>query len=181
MKPETFLWSNYLQIITYVEKSSFEISEYKWVQFNRVHSEAFFSSFHKDLFRIGKKVLANCEKGSIDPMLKFGTKNPVLLGGMVRQWNIDWFTEKIMLVIGLNISGSSAEIFEKAREFQGHTDPTKANFKTIRRTFALEGESGIKATGLGRTIYNISHSPDSLRSFKREWGVIKQADTWKIL
>lgn len=101
---------------------------------------------------VGRRTVEDCNKYGIDLMENFGTEDPLVVGEMVKQWNVDYLTSGPVLAIvfeGINA-------VERVRSLVGDTVPVRAMPGTIRGDFSLD--SAISANRRKRSILNLIHA-----------------------
>ncbi len=111
---------------------------------------------------VGQRTIDDCEKYGIDLMANMGTTDPLKVGEIVKQWNVDFLTSGPVLAIVFE----GVNAVERIRSLVGHTVPAKAEAGTIRGDFSLD--SAIAANRRKRTIYNLIHATGTIEEAEGE-------------
>jgi len=116
-------------------------------------------SYHKT---VGEKTLENYGKYGMDPEENLGTKDPVEIGRMVRNWNMEFLSSGPVMAMLLEGPGAVALV----RKIVGHTFPAEALPGTVRGDFALD--SAYVSNLQKRTTQNIVHASGTVREAEME-------------
>lgn len=111
---------------------------------------------------VGQRTIDDCIKYGIDLEANMGTTDPIKVGEMVKQWNVDFLTSGPVLAV--IFEGVNA--IERARSLCGETIPVKAAPGTIRGDYSLD--SAIAANRRKRTIFNLIHRSGSAEEAQEE-------------
>ncbi|HUV43172.1 MAG TPA: nucleoside-diphosphate kinase [Patescibacteria group bacterium] len=114
------------------------------------------------LIGIGKKTLESYKKYGKDPREELGTKNPLEIGKMVREWNMEFLSSGP--VIALLWQGPSA--VEIIRKIVGSTFPASAPPGTIRGDYSFD--SAMFADTRKRSTKNLIHASGDAQEAKFE-------------
>lgn len=106
-------------------------------------------SYHK---QVGEKTLENYKKYGLDPGENLGTSNPIKIGRMVRNWNMEFLSSGPVFAVLLEGPGA----VEVVRKIVGATYPAEAAPGTIRGDHSIE--SAYIANVGKRTIQNLIHA-----------------------
>ncbi len=101
---------------------------------------------------VGEKALENHQKYGLDPKETLGTTDPVKIGKMVRNWNMDSLTTGP--VVAMLLEGWNA--VEIVRKMVGHTFPQVAAPGTIRGDYSID--SAMVANLAKRVTRNLVHA-----------------------
>ncbi|MCS7123406.1 MAG: nucleoside-diphosphate kinase [Candidatus Aenigmarchaeota archaeon] len=148
------------EIIKRFEKKEFKISAMKLVKVNRELAEKHYQATKEQLEGMGRKTLESSKREDVEKI--FGTTNPLEIGKKLREWLIDFLSEKE--VIAMIIEGES--VIEKVRKIVGHTNPIKAEKGTIRGDFGIDSIE--KANMEKRCVKNLVHASSSKEEAERE-------------
>ncbi len=111
---------------------------------------------------IGKKTLETYEKFGKDPKEELGTMDPLQIGRMVNQWNMDFLSSGP--VIAMLLEGVHA--IDNVRMIVGNTLPTFATPGTIRGDYSID--SPALANAKKRPVRNLVHASGNLEEAKYE-------------
>ncbi|MFH0853641.1 MAG: nucleoside-diphosphate kinase [bacterium] len=104
------------------------------------------------LIGIGNKTLDAYKKYGMDPNEELGTMEPLEIGKMVNNWNMDFLTSGP--VVAILMEGNHA--IDNVRMMAGHTLPVFAEPGTIRGDYSID--SPALANQRKRTVRNIIHA-----------------------
>lgn len=105
---------------------------------------------------VGKKTLENYEKYGLDPHESLGTNDPIKIGKMIREWNMEFLSSGPVFAMLWEGPGAVAII----RKIVGHTFPSEALPGTIRGDYALD--SSYQANVEKRVAQNIIHASGAI-------------------
>ena len=111
---------------------------------------------------VGQKTLENYLKYGLDAKENLGTDDPVEIGRMVRNWNMEFLSSGP--VMALLLEGPDAVII--VRKLVGHTFPSEALPGTIRGDFALD--NAYLSNLQKRTTQNIIHASGNIEEAEFE-------------
>lgn len=145
----------------------FERAGLKMVAVRMIHADEELAKKHypnSDEWKaiVGQRTIDDCEKYGIDLMSNMGTTDPIQVGEMVKQWNVDFLMSGPVLAIVFE----GVNAVERIRSLVGHTVPAKAEPGTIRGDFSLD--SAIAANRRKRTIFNLIHASGSAEEAEQE-------------
>lgn len=151
------------EIISRFEKSGLKIVAMKmvWVD-NEMVQKHYPDSRTEFLKGMGEKTLATYEKFGKDPKEELGTKDPVEIGRMINQWNIDFLRTGPVLAMLLQ----GAHAIESARMIAGPTLPVFAPSGTIRGDYSVD--SPVLANQKKRAVHNLVHASGNEEEAKYE-------------
>lgn len=116
-------------------------------------------AYHKS---VGIKTIENYRKYGMDPKENLGTKDPVKIGRMVREWNMEFLSSGPVFALLLEGPGAVALV----RKIVGHTFPAEAIPGTVRGDYALD--SAFESNLQRRTTRNIVHASGNVEEAKFE-------------
>jgi len=111
---------------------------------------------------MGKKTLATYEKYGKDPNEELGTKNPLEIGRMVNNWNMEFLSSGPVVAI----VWEGLHAIDNIRMIAGNTLPTFAEPGTIRGDYSLD--SPALANANKRAVRNMMHSSGNEEEAKYE-------------
>lgn len=112
--------------------------------------------------RLGHKTLATYKEYSLDPVAALGTKDPLELGEMIREWLIDYMTSAPL--VRMIVQGIHA--VDMVRKIAGPTVPYLADMGTIRGDFS--SDSPAVANAEKRAVANILHASETAAEAEHE-------------
>ncbi|MFZ5424187.1 MAG: nucleoside-diphosphate kinase [Patescibacteria group bacterium] len=162
MKPDAVQRGIVGEILARFEKVGLKMVAVKLMQADEALAQKHYPDSDDWKRKVGERTIDDCEKYGIDLMENMGTEDPIEVGSIVKQWNVDFLTSGPVLAIvfeGLNA-------VERVRSLVGHTVPSKAAAGTIRGDYSLD--SAIGANRRKRTIYNLIHASGEVAEAKEE-------------
>lgn len=150
------------EIIKRVEDRGLKIIALEMVRATEEQIDGHYPKDKKWIKRLGKKTLKTYKNYDVDAEKELGTSDPMKIGKMVRQWNIEYLTEAPL--IKMVIQGVHA--IDMVRKLVGDTIPAFAEMGTIRGDFSVD--SAVSANADRRAIHNIVHASETLKEAKHE-------------
>jgi len=114
------------------------------------------------LLGMGQKTLDTYAKYNKDPLKELGTADPLEIGNMIYEWNVELFTSGP--VVAILISGIHA--IDMVRKIVGKTIPAFAEMGTIRGDYSVD--SPALANEAKRAIRNIVHASGDMAEATHE-------------
>ena len=111
---------------------------------------------------MGKKTLETYTKYGMDPEESLGTMDPLAIGKMVNQWNMDFLSAGP--VVAMMVEGVHA--IDNVRMIAGNTLPVFAAPGTIRGDYSID--SPAVANAGKRSVHNIIHASGNPEEAKYE-------------
>ena len=143
------------EILARFERVGLKVVSAKLIWVNKTHIGKHYrddQNYHRG---VGERTLENYKKYGLDPKEKLGTKDPVEIGKLVRNWNMKFLTSGP--VFALLLEGPGA--IEIVRKMTGFTYPAESAPGTIRGDYSYD--SAYLANTQGRTIENLIHASGS--------------------
>lgn len=112
--------------------------------------------------RLGNKTLGTYEKYGIDAEKELGSKDPKVLGKMVRDWLLDFMTSAPL--VRMVVQGTHA--VDVVRKIAGPTLPYMADMGTIRGDYSID--SPAIANSEKRAVANILHCSETPEEAEHE-------------
>lgn len=112
--------------------------------------------------KVGNNSLDDCRKYGLDPKKLMGTDDPIEMGKMIHNWNVEQFSGKE--IIAIIFEGVHA--IEGARKLAGATVPLIAAPGTIRGDYTTV--SALSENSAKKTIRNLVHTSGDEEEAKRE-------------
>lgn len=150
------------EIIRRFEMRGFKLVAMKMTKPSKNHVNKHYLPTKEQLEGMGNKTLENLRSNSIDVKKMMGTENPMELGRIINEWNVNFLTSGP--VAALVFEGLHA--VEMGRKIVGHTLPIKADPGTIRGDFSAD--SPVIANSKKRTIRNLVHASGDVKEAQRE-------------
>ena len=162
MKPDAVKRGIVGEILHRFERSGLKMVAVKLVQAGDDLAQKHYPDTEEWKLKVGQRTIDDCEKYGIDLMANMGTTDPLKVGEMVKQWNVDFL--KSGPVLAIVFEGVNA--VERVRSLVGNTIPAKAEPGTIRGDFSLD--SAIAANRRTRTVYNLIHASGTPEEAQQE-------------
>jgi len=128
--------------------------------------KTFVGKHYKDdkdyLASVGEKTLENYSKYGVDPKENLGTKDPVEIGRMIRDWNMEFISSGPVFAVLLE----GPEAIRIVRKIVGHTFPAEALPGTIRGDYSFE--SAYITNIAKRAVQNLVHASGSKKEAEFE-------------
>jgi nucleoside-diphosphate kinase len=145
----------------------FERVGLKIVGMKMVHAEIEFVKKHylttdDKLKIIGERTLSDCNEYGIDVQENMGTTDPVEIGRMVWNWNVEFLSSGPVLAIVFE----GVNAVQNIRNMVGSTVPSKAAPGTIRGDFSLD--TAVGANKRKRTVFNLIHASGTVEEANEE-------------
>jgi len=151
------------EVISRFERAGLKIVALKMVWIDRKLAGKHYPNSRLELLKgIGEKTLETYKKYGLDPNESLGTMDPLEIGKMVNNWNMDFLTSGP--VIALLLKGLHA--IDNVRMMAGNTLPTFAQPGTIRGDYSID--SPALANSRKRAVHNIIHASGNPEEAKYE-------------
>jgi nucleoside-diphosphate kinase len=176
IKPDGVMRGLTGEIISRIEKVGLKVVA---IEMDRPTREQIDNHYPKDdawMTRIGDKALQVYEKYGHDPVETVGTKDPLTIGKMARDWLLDYMTSGP--VVKLVVQGIHAR--DMVRKMAGKTSPSMSEMGTIRGDFSVD--SAMAANMEKRAIHNLIHASETEEEANHEiehWGMMKKVFPYK--
>ena len=149
-------------IVERIEMRGLKIIALKLIQATEEHASAHYPNTEAWLRGMGEKSLENYKELGLDPNEALGTDDPMEIGKMIQQWNVDFLTSGP--VVAMAIKGVHA--IPAVRKIVGKTIPAQAEMGTIRGDFSVD--SAALANMGKRAVHNIVHASGDPTEAKHE-------------
>jgi nucleoside-diphosphate kinase len=151
------------EILSRFEKAGLKIVALKMVWIDREMAGKHYPNSRTALLKgMGEKTLDTYKKYGMDPNESLGTMDPLEIGKMVNNWNMDFLTSGP--VVAILLSGLHA--IDNVRMIAGNTLPTFASPGTIRGDFSVD--SPALANSRKRAVRNLIHASGNPEEAKYE-------------
>lgn len=140
------------RIVTRFEKAGLKIAGLKMVHISPEFAENHYPNTPEWIRGMGQKTLETYREQGKDPVQEMGTDDPMIIGNMIKGWNVDYLTSGP--IIALVLEGAHA--ISVVRKMCGFTLPAFADPGTIRGDFSIT--SPIVANELKRAVRNLVHA-----------------------
>jgi nucleoside-diphosphate kinase len=140
------------RVLTRFEETGLKIVALKLVQATREHVENHYPNTPEWIRGMGEKTLHTYQEQGKDPLAEIGTVDPMDIGTMIKNWNVDYLTSGPL--IALVLEGTHA--ISVVRKICGFTLPAFADPGTIRGDFSTT--SPIIANDLKKAVRNLVHA-----------------------
>lgn len=112
--------------------------------------------------RIGEKSLKSYAQYNMDPIAELGTSDKAVIGGMVREWLVNYMIEAPL--VRMVVEGVHA--VDMVRKIVGPTLPVNADMGTFRGDYS--SDSAAIANAEKRAIYNLVHASETAEEAQHE-------------
>jgi nucleoside-diphosphate kinase len=140
------------RILARFEKTGLKIVALKMVRVSREYAENHYPNTPEWIRGMGEKTLQTYRDQGKDPVQEIGTDNPIEIGNMIKEWNVDYLTSGPLVALALE----GAHAISVVRKMCGFTLPAFADPGTIRGDFSIT--SPIVANELKRAVRNLVHA-----------------------
>jgi nucleoside-diphosphate kinase len=155
LKPDAVKRGLVGEILHRFERAGLKMVAVKLVLADKALAESHYPNSVAWKTKVGQRTIDDCLKYGIDLMANMGTTDPLKVGEIVKQWNVEFLTSGPVLAIVFE----GVNTVERIRDLVGDTVPVMATPGTIRGDFSLD--SAIAANRRKRTIYNLIHASGS--------------------
>ncbi|MFQ6014600.1 MAG: nucleoside-diphosphate kinase [Anaerolineae bacterium] len=150
------------KILARFEEAGLKIVALKMVQASRQFVENHYPNTPEWIRGMGQKTLGSYRNEGKDPFEEVGTDDPMAIGEMIKQWNIDYLTSGPIVAVVLQ----GVHAINVVRKMCGNTIPFNAEPGTIRGDFSTA--SPIIANALKTSIKNLIHAAGNPQEAKHE-------------
>lgn len=141
------------EVLSRFEKAGLKIIALKMVWVDKEMVKKHYPDSRSELLSgMGKKTLLTYEKYGKDPKEELGTKDPLEIGRMINQWNINFLSSGPVVAILLQ----GVHAIDSARLVAGPTLPVFAPGGTIRGDYSID--SPALANEQKRAVRNLVHA-----------------------
>jgi len=154
------------EILSRFEKVGLKIVALKMVKASRKHAANHYPNTPEWIRGMGEKTLASYKENGVDPIEQVGTDDPMEIGNMVKEWNIDYLTSGPIVACVLE----GVHAIKVVRKICGFTLPIDAEPGTIRGNYS--SASPLIANALKSAIKNVIHAssdPDEVKHEAKHW------------
>ena len=155
MKPDAVKRGIVGEILHRFERAGLKMVAVKLVQADEKLAVAHYPNSDEWKLKVGQRTLDDCAKYGIDIVANMGTDDPLKVGEIIKQWNVDFLTSGPVLAIVFE----GIHAVERVRSLVGDTIPVKAMPGTVRGDFSLD--SALAANRRKRTVFNLIHASGS--------------------
>ncbi len=150
------------ELVTRFEKVGLKIAAAKLIWVDKTHVGKHYKDDNQYHKTVGTKTHENYKKYGLDVGESIGTKSPLKIGRMVREWNMEFLSSGPVFAFLLTGPGSVALV----RKIVGHTFPAEALPGTIRGDYSLD--SAYESNIAKRTTKNLVHASGTIEEAKFE-------------
>lgn len=140
------------KVLARFEEVGLKVVGLKMVQVTRQHAESHYPNTTEWIQGMGEKTLQTYRDQGKDPLQEIGTEDPMEIGNMIKNWNVDYLTSGPVVAVVLE----GAHAISVVRKICGFTLPAFAEPGTIRGDFSIT--SPIVANELKRAVRNLVHA-----------------------
>ena len=162
VKPDGVLRGLVGEILHRYERAGLKIIGMKMVYADRDQAMSHYPASEEHMTIMGGKSLETYEKYGLDPVEYVGTKDPLEIGKMIREWNADFLSSGP--VVAIVLEGNHA--IDNVRMITGNTLPVFALPGTIRGDYSVD--SPALANSRKRAVKNLIHASGDPEEAERE-------------
>ncbi|MBI2463274.1 MAG: nucleoside-diphosphate kinase [Candidatus Spechtbacteria bacterium] len=140
------------EVVKRIEMRGLKIIALKMIAVSREHARNHYPNTDEWMRGMGEKTLSNYNQYGKDSIQEIGTADPLEIGKMVAEWNVDFLTSGP--VVAMLIKGIHA--VDMVRKIVGKTIPSQAEMGTIRGDYSVD--SPTMANFAKRAIHNVVHA-----------------------
>lgn len=140
------------EIVQRIERCGLKCIAMKMILADRERARGHYPGTDAWMMGMGKKTLETYEKYGKDPVAEMGTNDPLEIGKMVAEWNVNFLTSGP--VVAMVWEGIHA--IDMVRKLIGHTVPAKADMGTLRGDYSVD--SPVLANEGKRALHNVIHA-----------------------
>ena len=140
------------EVIQRFERVGLKLVGFEFLQATEDMGDKHYASSEENLKRFGNNTLKMCKEKGWDAKEKYGTSDPLEIGKMIKQWNVDLITRGPVLAMVWEGPGAVNIV----RKLTGPTNPQVAPPGTIRGDFSWD--SFEVANAELRSVYNVLHA-----------------------
>lgn len=149
-------------IIARIEQRGLKLIALKMLKVSEDKARGHYPGTDEWMIGMGNKTLENYETYGKNAKEEIGTEDPLEIGKMIYDWNVEYLTSGPM--IALLVKGLHA--ISMVRKIVGHTLPSKADMGTVRGDYSVD--SPTLANEQKRAIRNIVHASGDEDEAKHE-------------
>ncbi len=150
------------EIISRMERVGLRIADIKLVIPTKELAEQHYPVTDEWYLKVGNNTIDDCKRYNLDPKEVMGSDDPMVMGKLIHQWNVVFFTGREILAIVFE----GIHAIEVARKLAGATVPLLAAPGTIRGD--LTSVSALSENSAKMTIRNLIHTSGDPAEAKRE-------------
>ena len=150
------------EIIRRFELKGFKLVALKMTKADKNHVRKHYLPTKEQLGGMGGKTLENFKKHGINPVKQMGSDDPLKIGEIINEWNIEFLSSGPVVAIVLQ----GLHAVEMGRKIVGATIPANAEMGTIRGDYS--SDSPLMANADKRTIRNLVHASGDVKEATRE-------------
>lgn len=140
------------EVIKRLERVGLKLIAFEFLAATEDMGDKHYASTEENLRRFGGHTIDEYKKKGIDPKEKFGTDDPLELGKLIKNWNIELITRGPVLAM----VWEGPDAIEVVRKLAGDTRPKTAAPGTIRGDYSWDNYE--VANDELRSVYNILHA-----------------------
>lgn len=150
------------KILDRFETSGLKIVAMKMVWVDKDMAGKHYTTNEEFLLGMGNKTLKTYAEYGKDPMEVMGTKDPLEIGKMVREWNLEFLTSGPVVAVVLE----GIHAVTTVRKIVGATLPTFSEPGSIRGMYSID--SPVLANDRKRAVRNMIHASGTVEEAKLE-------------
>jgi nucleoside-diphosphate kinase len=150
------------EIIQRFERIGLKICGMKLVEATDEMGQKHYPNSVEWLTTVGNRTLDEYKEKKIDPIKRLGTDDPIEIGKLIKQWNVEYLTTGPVLALVLE----GPDAVKLVRKHVGSTIPAMALPGTIRGDYSFDNAD--IANDQGRPFYNLIHASGNVEEANYE-------------
>ena len=150
------------EIVKRFERAGLKLVAFKFIQAEKELAVKHYPTEEAWFRTVGERSLTEYKEKGLDPVREIGTADPVAIGKLVKQWNVDYLTEGPVLAM----VWEGYDAIKQSRKIVGSTNPAVAIPGTIRGDFSIDNVE--LANALHRPFRNLIHASGDEGEAKNE-------------
>ncbi|MBU0976360.1 MAG: nucleoside-diphosphate kinase [Patescibacteria group bacterium] len=150
------------EVIQRLERVGLKLIALEFLAATQDMGDKHYASSEDNLKRFGNNTLTMCKEQGIDPVKKYGTKDPLEMGKIIKQWNVELITRGPVLAM----VWEGPDAVNIVRKLAGPTNPQIAPPGTIRGDYSWDNFE--VANDELRSVYNVLHASGNAKEAELE-------------
>lgn len=150
------------EIIKRFERIGLKLVALEFIQGTEDMGKSHYPDSEKWYRKVGERTLSEYKEKGIDPIKELGSEDPIEIGKLIKQWNVEYLTFGPVLAMVWEGPGA----VKIGRKLVGETNPANALPGTIRGDFSIDNAE--LANAHKRPFYNLVHASGEVAEANEE-------------